>query len=312
MNPPPILQSQPELVSFHDLSKPNGSLTYEPDHAVSFAMSLMWVKTIRRVDGVHWWASNTPAGPAVTAFRAASGAVRADAWGPGSDWALSQIPALLGGNDDSTGFRPLTREVAALADRCPSVLIGATGRWYEALATTAIGQRVVRADAQASRTRLAKRFGTVFHGLPTAVFPTPDSILGIPDHDFHLAGVERSRARVVRVAAKHSDRLESLDTLTGADAIESLRRLPGVGPWTAGLTSSIAGGDPDAVPIGDLHLPRMVTHALCGEAGDDDRMLELLEPYRGHRMRIIRMVKFAGAGPPRHMPQPTRHDISRI
>jgi len=132
-------------------------------------------------------------------------------------------------------FDRSTREVAALADRCPSVLIGATGRWYEALATTAIGQRVVRADAQASRTRLAKRFGTVFHGLPTAVFPTPDSILGIPDHDFHLAGVERSRARVVRVAAKHSDRLESLDTLTGADAIESLRRLPGVGPWTAGL-----------------------------------------------------------------------------
>ncbi len=223
------------MASVEKLPEPDGSLAYEPDHPVDFAMCPMWVKTITRRKGIHWWGTNTPTGPAITAFRAAGGSVRADSWGPGTDWALTRLPSLLGQDDDPSDFRPLSPEVEAIAARFPNPRVGATGRWYEALATLAIGQRVVRADAQRSRTQLARRFGTV-----------------------------------------------------------------------------IPGGDPDAVPLGDLHLPRMVTYALSGREGDDNRMLELLEPYRGHRMRVIRMVKPAGVGPARRRPQPSRHDISRI
>jgi len=292
---------------------PDGTLTYKPAHEIDIGFALMWAKTIRRRDGVNWWATNTPIGPAVAAFRVTSeGAVRADAWGPGTPWALDQLPALLGANDDPSDFRPGSDRLARIAERFPSPRIGSTGRWYEALATIAIGQRVVRADAQQSRTRLARRHGTVFPDVPIAVFPGPDAILTITDHEFHRVGIERSRARVVRVAAKYADKLEALDSAPSADAEAMLLRLPGVGPWTAGLAMSIAGGDPDAVPVGDLHLPRMVTWALSGEEGDDSRMLELLEPYRGHRMRVIRMIKMAGAGPPRRIPQPTRQDITRI
>ncbi len=275
-------------------------------------MCLMWAKTVSQRNGIHWWATNTPIGPAITAFRLAGDAVRADGWGAGTDWALGQLPNLLGRSDDPSGFRTLSPRLAAIASRVASPRIGATGRWYEALATTAIGQRVVRADAQQSRVRLSRRHGITLPGLPVATFPTPDAALALSDSEFHRAGVERSRSRVVRVAAKHSNRLERLSTLSSADAQEQLLQLPGVGPWTSGLTMSIAGGDPDAVPLGDLHLPRMVTYALSGEEGDDSRMLELLEPYRGHRMRVIKMVKITGSGPPRHRRQPTRHDISRI
>ena len=274
----------------------------------------MGAKTVSRRSGVHWWATNTPEGAATVAFRVVDGQVRADSWGPGTAWALDQLPRLVGGDDDLDGFVPRDPVIRSLAERFPSPRIGATGRWYEALGTAVIGQRVVKVDASASRARLSWRHGDRAPGSPPVpLFPGPDTILTITDHEFHVVGIERSRARAIRVAAKHATRLERLGSTPMEDASNWLRRLPGVGPWTAALTTSVAGGDPDAVPVGDLHIPRLVSYALGGdENGDDDRMLELLEPYAGHRQRVVRMLKLGGAGPPDHRPAPFRYDISAI
>lgn len=291
---------------------PDGSLTYRPRHPVEIGFATMGAKTIHRRADVNWWTTVTPEGPAVVAFRAVDGSVRADGWGPGLDWAFTRLPALLGADDEPDGFRPDHPRLALLADRFTSLRIGATGRWYEALATAAIGQRVVRADAGASRTGLSRRHGEPVPAGPIPTFPTPDRILSLTDHDLHCLGVERSRARVLRIAATYADRLEALHEVPRAEADDWLRRLPGVGPWTSALTTSVAGGDADAVPVGDLHLPRTVSYALTGEDGDDDRMLEALAPFAGHRQRVVRMVKLAGAGPARHRPAPFRYDISRI
>jgi len=47
-------------------------------------------------------------------------------------------------------------------------------------------------------------------------------------------------------------------------------------------------------PRGDLHLPHVVSWALAGERrGTDERMLELLEPYRGQRGRVVRLLMAA-------------------
>ena len=68
---------------------------------------------------------------------------------------------------------------------------------------------------------------------------------------------------------------------------DKLALLPGVGPWTVGSVLGPALGDPDAVPVGDFHFPNIVAWNLAGEArGDDQRMLELLEPFRGQRGRV--------------------------
>jgi len=92
--------------------------------------------------------------------------------------------------------------------------------------------------------------------------------------------------------------------MTAADAVRRLRVLPGVGAWTAAEVALVALGDPDAVSVGDYHLPNHVAWALAGEArADDARMLELLEPYRGHRGRVIRLVVAGHPGPPRFGPR---------
>jgi hypothetical protein len=47
-----------------------------------------------------------------------------------------------------------------------------------------------------------------------------------------------------------------------------------------------------------------VAWALAGEPrADDRRMLELLEPFRGHRGRVCHLLMTAGIGAPRYGPR---------
>ena len=51
------------------------------------------------------------------------------------------------------------------------------------------------------------------------------------------------------------------------------------------------------------HAP-LVVFAFTGKrGGDDDAMLELLEPFRPHRGRAARLLKFGASGPPRRAPR---------
>ena len=295
-------------------SPPDCSTVFRPSFDLNLKVTLMWVKTSQARDGVRWWSTETPEGSASLAFRSLGGEVIADAWGLGATWAIGQLPALLGNDDDPGGFQPRDQVVRGLVSRLGVPRLGATGRWYEALATAAVYQRVVSADARTAVTRMGRLHGAeVPGGGPLPLFPRPEAVLRVPDHGLHRAGVDRARSRVIRVAAKHAERLEALHQRPAAEAREWLQRLPGVGPWTAARTTGAAAGDPDAVPVGDLHVPVLVTYALSGATdGDDDSMLELLEPYAGHRGRVVRLIKAAGIGPPKHHPAPTRFDISRI
>lgn len=92
--------------------------------------------------------------------------------------------------------------------------------------------------------------------------------------------------------------------MSPTDAETRLTALPGIGVWTAAAVRQGAMGDADAVMVGDYHLKNIVAWNLAGEErGDDARMMELLEPYRGHRARVTRLLKGAGAKPPRYGPK---------
>ena len=72
-------------------------------------------------------------------------------------------------------------------------------------------------------------------------------------------------------------------------------------------------GDPDAVSVGDYHLPHIVSWALAGEArGSDARMLELLEPYRGQRGRVQRYLEVGRIVEPRYGPRMAPRRIAAI
>jgi 3-methyladenine DNA glycosylase/8-oxoguanine DNA glycosylase len=143
--------------------------------------------------------------------------------------------------------------------------------------------------------------------------PPGDRIAALPYFDLHPFGVERRRADLVRKVAARERSVEALMRLPPADASARLQTIPGLGPWTAAEATRVAFGDPDAVSLGDAHIPDMVSWALTGEArADDARMLEILEPYRGQRERVVALIEAAGIRPPRFGPRFSPRRIDRI
>ena len=73
-----------------------------------------------------------------------------------------------------------------------------------------------------------------------------------------------------------------------------------------------ARGDPDAVSVGDFHLPTIVGTALEGRPLDDDGMLAALAPYAGQRHRAVRYLGAAGVSRPRYAPRLPVRDYRSI
>jgi endonuclease III len=265
---------------------------------------------LHRDDGAIWIATRTPLGAAALQLRQRAGTIDAAAWGAGAQWAVDHAPVLCGVNDDESGFRPLHPVLTQVHRAHPGMRIPRTDAVFEAFVPAVIGQQVTSVEARSSYHRLVAALGEPAPG-PTGLRlpPSPQVIAGTPYWAFHRFGVERRRADVIIRAARSVKRLEEIVGMDMPDAYTRLRAFPGVGPWTAAKVATIALGDPDAVPVGDYHLPHAVGYLFDGTPrSTDERMLELLEPYRGHRARVLRLIAIAGISAPRFGPrQPLRH-----
>jgi 3-methyladenine DNA glycosylase/8-oxoguanine DNA glycosylase len=262
-------------------------------------------------DGV-WLACLTPSGPGtVHLAQRASGDIEVEAWGDGAEWLVSSAPDLCGARDSLDGWDPPYPILRDLHVRHPGFRVPRTGRVMASLVPAIVEQRVVGQDAWRSWRRLLLKWGSVAPGprQEMRVMPAPSVLASIPSWEWHALGVEQARARVVRHAATLASRLEETVAMTPSDAMARLRYVPGVGPWTAAETAQRALGDADAVSVGDLHLPGFVGWVLLGHRVDDDGMLELLEPVRGHRYRATRLLELSGVRAPRFGPRYAAKDL---
>jgi len=294
-------------------------------------------------DGSTWRTSRTPEGPATLRLILDGGAIRAQAWGPGGDWAIEQAPELVGADDDPGDFavlaagHPLLRTLLA---RYHAIRMGRTGRVLEALVPAIIEQKVTGDEARGAFVALVLRHGEPAPGpweadrrrvsgpreaagrdagreagrpAPMRVVPAPEVLAGLPGYAYHPLGLERRRADAIRFAASRASRVEECASMPLPDAYARLRALPLVGPWTAAEVGLRALGDPDAVSVGDFHLGAAVCWALAREEhGTDERMLELLAPFAGHRARVIRLIEAAGIHAPRRGPRMAPRSIVGI
>ena len=138
--------------------------------------------------------------------------------------------------------------------------------------------------------------------------PTVEQWRRIPSWEWHRANVDPGRAATVLRAAKVADGLQRSvqHGRGGPDVSAALRAVTGIGVWTAAEILQRAHGDPDTVSVGDFHLSAVVGWALIGKPVDDDGMLELLEPWRGHRHRVVRLIECSGFRKPRFGPRSPR------
>ncbi len=263
--------------------------------------------TIRR-DADGWWLTlRLASGTATLLLRERADAVEARAWGDGAEEALAGVPALLGGDDDDAGFEPRRHPlVARLHHETPGLRLARTGRILPALVPSVLGQKVTGIEAKAAWRQLVTRHGEPAPGpapLGMRVVPTAAVWRRIPSWEWHRAGVGPQRSDTLMRVFAVADALERCAGLASPEAARRLRTVVGIGPWTVAETLQRSHGDPDAVSVGDLHLCKRVGTALVGRRVDDDGMLELLEPWRGHRQRVVRLIEAAGIGYERHAPR---------
>lgn len=273
-------------------------------------------------DGTFWRATRTPAGPGTLRVSAApDGGVSAAAWGPGAQWLLDGLPALLGAGDEPEAFRPRHRLVAETQRRRPGLRLLRTGLVMESLIPSILEQKVTTDEAYRAWRLLVRTYGTPAPGPAGAAFGAyglhvmPDARTWslIPSWEWHRAGVDAKRSATVLRAVRVARRMEEAAAMELPEAMARLQVIPGIGPWTAAETLQRSNGAADAVSVGDYHLPGIVGHALAGnrDAGDEE-MLTLLEPYEGQRHRATRLILLSGHTPARRAPRMTPGDIARL
>lgn len=253
-------------------------------------------------------ATFTPDGPGTVCIRwrgAHDDTVDADAWGPGATWLLDRVDAMTGERDAVPP--PPDHPIVGRAFRNNSDLrLAASCDLYHELLPTIIQQRITMGEALRQWRFLCHALGAAAPGPFSRLLlpPSPASLWRRPGWWFHPLGIERSRARALVEAARVADRLWDWAAAGSSHCGRLLVLLPGVGPWTVGSVLGAALGDPDAVPVGDYHIPNMVAWALAGEPrADDARMLELLEPFAGQRGRVIRLLAADGHHAPAFGPR---------
>ncbi|NUR26220.1 MAG: DNA-3-methyladenine glycosylase 2 family protein [Catenulispora sp.] len=263
--------------------------------------------TFRRApDGSLWLGCRTPDGDPGTLHlrRATPETVEAEAWGPGAKWLIETLPALLGLDDAEESRAEFAELVRAQGNRHliqslhrnAGLRIIRSGRVWDSLVPAVLEQRVTVQEAHRAYQILVRRYGVPAPGAPADirlhVSPSPREWALIPSWEWIRAGVDGKRSRAILGASRVATRLEQTVGMTRDEAARRIRTVPGIGVWTAAEVMHRSHGDADAVSVGDLHLPRIV----CGVLGDpamtwdDDRMLELLEPYRGHRYRVSALL----------------------
>jgi 3-methyladenine DNA glycosylase/8-oxoguanine DNA glycosylase len=271
-------------------------------------------RTIRFEQGVVWRASRTAAGAATVRIAPGRDGWRVSAWGPGADAAVEAIPRLLGAEDDPSALTPPPGLLRDLVARLPRLRFGRTDAVWPSLLPAICGQKVTAAQAHRAYFGIVRRWGEDAPGpAGLRLAPGPEVVAGLRYHELHPLGLEQRRAITLIRAAERAAWLQAAVTMSAGAALARLRAIPGVGPWTAAEVARPAFGDPDAVSVGDFHIPDMVCWALAGEPrGDDSRMLELLEPYKGQRGRVVRLIEAAGIRPPRYGPRLAAQRIERL
>lgn len=256
-------------------------------------------------------ATLTPDGPGEIAVTWSDGRANVEVWGDGGGWLAERAGGLLGLLDDVTGFEPQAGPVREAWRRHHRTRVARTFTVWHDAAALILQQRVRFTDAARQWRELVRAWGEAGPG-PHGLHVPPDPVgVGRRSYvDFHRFEIERSRAQILINAAREMPRLVSATDRPWHEVEPRLSAIRGVGPWTRAGVQGLTWGDADTVIVGDIGLPGAIAWFLAREErADDARMLELLEPHRPHRYRVLQLALATGGGPPRRHHRLARNPI---
>ena len=223
--------------------------------------------------------------------------------------ATDRVSWLLGVDQGLAPFYELGRAdqaMAGLVEQFYGLHLPHTASVFEALVLAVLGQQISTNVARIIRTLLIETFGpsAEFNGETYYAFPRPASIWASSPAELHTMKLTQRKSEYVHgLAGSALDPemgLECLEELTDREIVEKLVALRGVGMWTAQWVLIRAVGRPDALPLGDLALRRVVSRLFMdGEDVNDAKVEEIAQrwsPYRTYATVYLFSALRTGAG----------------
>ena len=218
------------------------------------------------------------------------------------DRLLAQLTRILSLDVDGSGFgavRAADPVVDALAARHPGLRPVCFSSPYEAACWAVLSQRTSRAAAAAVKERIAQRFGTrhLVEEVPLWAFPVPARLVDVAG-DLPVPEVKQHRLRALAEAALDG-RLDGrrLRNMPADEALDAVRELPGMGPFSAELVVIRGAGAPDVFPRneGRLHAGMAALYELADPSVDElARVAQSWSPYRSWVSLLIRAESAPG------------------
>ena len=175
-------------------------------------------------------------------------------------------------------------ELAFIVDKYGPPPLWDRPRGFPTLLHIILEQQVSLASAKACFDKLCLRVGQ----------PTPESVIDSSDAELRTDGFSRQKAayarRLAQAVVEGSIDLAGLDSLSDENARNELKKLKGVGDWTADIYLLMAMLRPDVMPKGDLAL-HIAWERLTGETRPDSNdFLEIAERWRPYRSVAARLL----------------------
>jgi DNA-3-methyladenine glycosylase II len=239
-------------------------------------------------------------------LRQPDGAVVGEVFGAADpDAAREQVARILSLDVDGTGFPEVGRRdpvVGRLQARWPGLRPVGFFSPYEAAAWALIGHRIRIVQAARIKERMAADLGQAVdvHGDVRHAFPSPTRLAaleGFPGLFDRKVENLRSLGEAAAVGRLDGDRLRAMPR---EEALAELKRLPGIGDFSAELVLLRGAGDPDHLP---LHEPRLCCGAAIAYDLDEPPDRPWLEaraaawrPYRTWVVLLLRVLLEAETG----------------
>ena len=182
--------------------------------------------------------------------------------------ATEQVAWVLGTNQDLAPFYNMVSTdpvMSQVVNRFHGLHLPHTASVWEALVLAVLGQQIATGVARIIRTLLIETYGSrrQFDGKNYFSFPRPDALeLATIEELRHLKLSQRKAEYVLGIAQAACDStgiMESLQDLSDQEVVQRVTEIRGVGKWTAQWVLVRGLGRPDALPLGDLALRRIVS-----------------------------------------------------
>ena len=181
----------------------------------------------------------------------------------------AQVTRTKGIEQEQTPIYDLARRyypaLAAICETFHGLHLPHTSSVFEALILAILGQQIATNVARIVRTLLIETYGLrqAFDGVDYYAFPRPEALASASVEDLRQLKLTYRKAEYVqgiaRAARDGTGGLDCLNEKSDEDVVQQITQLRGVGKWTAQWVLVRGLGRPDALPLGDLALRRVVS-----------------------------------------------------